>query len=315
MKAVDAQSTPVPIVLFAYARPDHLRRTLACLREDAVPLIYAFSDGPRVADVAPLVAEVRAILHSIDWCEVALCERETNWGLGRSVLGGVTHVLDKHAMCLVFEDDLICVPGTYRYLAAALAHYEGDPRVMSVTGWTHPRVTPSDVIDQPYFDGRAECLVWGTWTGVWQGMDRDAKALMGECKARGIDVSRYGADLPAMAEVELERNIWAVRFLYWHILNRGLCFRPPWSMVEHVGFDASATNAATEPWFKNPPLGPCPPLPTQWPEPVENSQCAMLWQGVSGTRPTVYGRLFRSLRRAASTAQWVVSREHRDYHR
>ena len=75
-------SSVVPIILFAYARPDHLRRTLACLRENRVPLIYAFSDGPRRPDKAPLVAQVREILRGIEWCEVVLCERGVNLGLG-----------------------------------------------------------------------------------------------------------------------------------------------------------------------------------------------------------------------------------------
>lgn len=37
-------NTQIPIVLFAYARPDHLSRTLECLKINQVPLIYAFSD-------------------------------------------------------------------------------------------------------------------------------------------------------------------------------------------------------------------------------------------------------------------------------
>ena len=37
----------VPIVLFAYVRPAHLRQVLDGLKRNAVPLIYAFSDGPR----------------------------------------------------------------------------------------------------------------------------------------------------------------------------------------------------------------------------------------------------------------------------
>jgi GT2 family glycosyltransferase len=65
---------PIPVVLFAYARPDHLRRTLGCLRENQVPLIYVFSDGPRTLDKAPLVAQVREILRGIDWCEIIRCE-------------------------------------------------------------------------------------------------------------------------------------------------------------------------------------------------------------------------------------------------
>jgi len=103
-----------------------------------------------------------------------------------------------------------------------------------------------------------------------------------------------------MAEVELQQNIWAVRFLYWHILNRGLCLRPPWSMVEHIGFDAEATNTKNELWLKNPPLNPCPPIPAEWTKPIEHPMCGRLHQKVCGTRPTVSSRLYRFTRRLAS---------------
>jgi hypothetical protein len=302
-------TTSPAVILFTYARPDHLRRTLACLHENQVPLIYAFSDGPRTPDKAPLVAQVRKILHSIDWCDVVLCEREENWGLGTSILTGVTEVLSKHDMCLVFEDDLICVPGTYQYLAAALRNYKDDPRVMSVTGWTHPRVTPSNVIDQPYFDGRAECWVWGTWARAWQGMDRDAKTQMNECEAKGLDACCYGADLPAMAAVELEKNIWAVRFLYLHILHGGLCLRPSWSMVEHIGFDSQATNASSAGMWANPPLRSCPPIPLQWPEPVEHPQCPILWQQACGAHRTDHGRLSAFMSRIVSRVWRMIAAE------
>ena len=294
--------TPIPIILFAYARPDHLRQTLDCLRENKVPLIYAFSDGPRTPDKAPAVAKVRDMLRAIDWCEVVLCERETNMGLGRSILTGVTEVLGKYETVIIFEDDLICIPGTYKYLCVALNQYQDDDCVMSVTGWTHPLVTQGDVTDQPYFDGRAECWVWGTWARAWHGMEIDAKSLMEQCKDQGIDIYRYGADLVNMANTELRRNIWAVRLLYLHILKQGLCLRPPWSMVEHVGFDANATNASSESWVKNLPLKPSPQIPVQWPVPVENIECARLHQKMCGARPTVAGRMYRFASRVASKA-------------
>jgi hypothetical protein len=294
-------------VLFAYARPDYLRQTLDCLRENNVPLIFAFADSPQRPEVSERVREVRYILRTIDWCEVHLVERTENLGLGKSILTGVTKVFQKHEAIIVFEDDLICVPGTYKYLCAALEYYIDTPNVMSVTGWTHPLVTPGNVGDQPYFDGRAECLVWGTWARAWHGMEMDAKTLMRQCLDQGIDIYKYGADLVDMAKVELKQNIWAVRFLYWHILNRGLCLRPPWSMVEHIGFDAEATNAKTESWIKNPPLKPCPPIPEQWPDPVEHLACGRLHQKVYGTRPTITDHLYRFVRRLVSKVLRVVS--------
>jgi hypothetical protein len=284
----------IPVALFAYARPETLQRTLSSLRANQVPIIHAFSDGPRSSEQAAEVEIVRAMLRSIDWADVRITERTENLGLGRSIIAGVTELLRTYDSLIVFEDDLVCVPGTYHYLCAALEAYASRERVMSITGWTHPRITPARVQNLPYFDGRAECWVWGTWSRAWRGMDRDARTLMRECQERGIDVRKYGDDLPAMAEIELDRNIWAVRFLYWHILQRGLCLRPPWSMVDHIGFGDIATNATEEIWLKQPDLRPCPTVPDKWPEPYEDQECAALHRAVSGymTPPQAIKRNF-----------------------
>jgi hypothetical protein len=291
-----------PVVLFAYNRPAHLRRTLECLRADRVPLIHAFSDGPRSGAEAAAVGAVRDVLRGIDWCELVLEERPRNLGLGRSILTGVSQALERYPRVLVFEDDLICVPGTYRYLSAALERYRDEAAVMSVTGWTHPRVTPPDVGERPYFDGRAECWVWGTWARAWRGMDRDALSLMRECRARGIDVHAYGWDLAAMARQERRRNIWAVRWLYWHMLNRGLCLRPPVSLVEHMGFDAQATNARDAGDWTGAPLGPCPALPREWPPAREHPECARLWRLACPPGPAWPQRVARRLGRLMGKA-------------
>jgi len=237
-----------------------------------------YSDATKNKQDAAEVNAVRECLLRIDWCEVEHHHRTENRGLGRNILAGVTEALERHEEVLVWEDDLICVPGTYAYLCAALEAYRHDARVMSVTGWTSRHLTPGGVGDAPYFDGRAECWVWGTWRRAWQGMtDETALDKLRKIRQRGQRPDYYGGDLPYMAKQERERNIWAVRFLYHHILHNGLCLRPPWSMVEHIGFDERATNAAgTDSWLVNGDLRACPPLPSIWPEPVENPGCAAL---------------------------------------
>ncbi len=268
----------IPVVLLAYARPVHLARVLACLRENAVPLLYAFADGAKGAADAAAVAEVRAMLRAVDWCEVRLTERPENLGLGKNVLAGVTAVAAKHEAFVVWEDDLVCVPGTYAWMCAALRHYATDERVMSVTGWTHPRVMPADVGEAPYGDARAECWVWGAWARSWRGMlDETAVMKMAATEAHGAATDAYGADLPEMAREETRKNIWAVRWVYHHFQHGGLCVRPPWSMVEHIGFDAGAMNAAEAVEWENPPLRAAPAVPAVWPVPAEHAECRRLW--------------------------------------
>jgi hypothetical protein len=289
-------NSEIPVILFAYARPDHLARVLRCLREEDVPLIYAYSDGPKGTKDASAVEQVRDLLRGIDWCEIGLVEHEKNMGLGVNVLAGITEVATRHEAFIVWEDDLVCVPGTYRWLCEALSRYSDSARVMSVTAWTHPRVTPSNVGCSPYFDGRAECWVWGAYARSWSGMNESIETKLAALDARGIDVSGYGTDVPLMASEAARRNTWAVRWLLHHFQNSGLCIRPPWSMVEHIGFDASATNAKGATEWANPPLRPPPPLPVVWPEAIENPDCRELWRQ---TTPGILLRVIRRLLRIA----------------
>lgn len=271
-------SNVIPVVLFAYGRPVHLARTLASLCENKVPLIEAFADGAKCSEDAAAVAETRRLLRAIDWCPVRLTERADNLGLGRNVLAGVTEIAARYESFIVWEDDLVSVPGTYAWLCAALRHYASDERAMSVTAWTHPRIKPSAVIDEPYFDGRAECWVWGCWARSWRGMNAEtAFEKMAAMQRRGISPDKYGADLPPMARAEKRTNVWAVRWLYHHLLHGGLCLRPPRSMVEHIGFDGEATNAAAAGQWANPPLQSPASLPTCWPDAIEHPDCQALW--------------------------------------
>lgn len=268
----------IPVVLFVYNRPTYLKQTLDCLCKDKVHLIYAFSDGPKTPDNSEDVIEVRKILHDVNWCDINIVERDINLGLGKSILTGVGDVFKKHDSLIVFEDDLVFVPGTYDYLCSALDHYKDNLKVGSVTGFTHPKLIPSNVVDMPYFDGIGESWSWGTWGRSWNGMENNALKLMKSCITKGIDVYKYGQFFPEMAEKETEKNIWAIRFIYLQMLKGELCMRPPYSLVEHIGFDDNSTNCSDGSILSNPPLQPCPPVPVKWPEPIENSECALLWK-------------------------------------
>ena len=271
-------SDVTPVALFAHARPDLLARTLGGLRANAVPLIYAFSDGPRGQTDMANVADVRAMLHAVTWAEVVHVERKDNLGLGRSILAGVTHVFERHNTAIICEDDLLIGPGAYQYLSTALDHYHDDPRVFSASAWTHARVTPATVDDQPFFSARVNTLFWGAYARAWRGMDQGtAAARMARFAAQGGNPGAYGADLPLYAASERERNLWAVRFIADHLARGGLSLCPPWTMVEHMGYDPRATNARSDPTWDAPIESAAPPIPSIWPTVEEHPEIAALW--------------------------------------
>ncbi len=294
------------IALFAYDRPDLLERTLAALRGERVPIIYAFSDGPRTPAAVPHVEAVRQILRSIDWTHVELVERAENMGLGRSILAGVTDVFTRHESAIVVEDDLVCSTGTYGWMTTALQHYRNDSRVMTVSAWTHPRVTPAKLDGAPFFCGRVATLFWATRARAWQGMlDRTAAELLADFTAAGGDPMRYGTDIAAMAAVERERNIWAVRLIAHQMRAGGLCLQPAQSLVRHIGYDPRATNAVRDDaWDAE--AAPSAELPAQWPDVFEHPDVAVLWRRATeeddaraafSARPSLLRRIARGVAR------------------
>jgi hypothetical protein len=65
-------------------------------------------------------------------------------------------------------------------------------------------------------------------------------------------------------------------------------------MVDHIGFDAAATNAAHATGWANPPLRAAPVVPMMWPEPRERLECRTLWrQATTAGRFGLPGRIIR----------------------
>ncbi|NDG86302.1 MAG: glycosyltransferase, partial [Proteobacteria bacterium] len=81
-----------------FNRPAHTRRTLEALKQNPESVdteLYIFSDGPRNAGEAKTVSGLRADLREVSgFKKVVITERPANLGLARSIIAGVTEVVN-----------------------------------------------------------------------------------------------------------------------------------------------------------------------------------------------------------------------------
>ncbi len=288
-----------------------LVRTLAALRANGVPLIYAFSDGPRNASDTADVTEVRRVLRGVDWAEIHVVERPENVGLNASLIRGISEVLHIHDDVVVCEEDIEFSQGVYSYLLAALERYRDEPRVMSVGGWTHPRMTPSDARDVPHFTGRFTEWGWATWRRAWAGFPNVSPIeLRDRCVARGIDFGKYGRDVADWVASNPEDLSWDYAFNLHMMLHDGLALLPPRAMTEHIGYDEKSTHPQDRSEW-NDHAEPPPPLDqVQWPEVRENSGSAECWRRAM-ERPAPPSLMERIRRRLARLIKRTVLRRPR----
>ncbi len=240
-----------PIALFLYNRPWHTRQAVEALLANAeapeTPL-HIFSDAPKDISASEAVAQVRAYIREIrGFKSVSIIERETNLGLGRSIIDGVTRVCEEHGRVIVLEDDLIASPFFLAYMNDGLVRYAEDERVISIHGYVYP-VGPE--LPETFFLKGADCWGWATWRRGWKLFEPDGKKLLTELSERGLTWKfDYDGAYPhtrmLKAQIEGKNDSWAIR---WHAsaYARGkLTLYPGRSLIQNIGFDNSGIHCGS----------------------------------------------------------------------
>jgi hypothetical protein len=244
---------PAPVILFAYNRPDHLRRTLASLRRNPLATrsdLYAFSDGPKTPDDEAAVAEVRRVLRETKgFRHIEREESPENRGLAASVIRGVTRVLETQGRAIVLEDDLEFSTDFLPFMNAALAAYADRADVFSVSGYLYPIPVPPDYAADVLLLPRASSWGWATWRDRWEKADwavSDFSELQKNPAARQ-PLLRGGADLWPMLQKQQRGLVssWAVRWSLAQARHGAYGVYPRESKVRNTGADGSGTHTGS----------------------------------------------------------------------
>jgi len=239
---------PAPIALFVYNRPGPTRRTLDALRANVLapesPL-YIFSDGPRNEGDRREVELVRACCRGISGFQsVELIERDSNLGLARSIVAGVTELTKNHGSVIVLEDDLDTSPYFLQYMNQGLNLYENDERVISIHGYVYPT---QEELPETFFLRGADCWGWATWKRGWDVFEADAASLLERIRERnaGRDFD-FGGTYPYTRMLRKQAmghiDSWAVCWYASAFLKDKLTLYPGRSLVNHIGFGDYATH-------------------------------------------------------------------------
>jgi hypothetical protein len=240
---------PAPIAVFAFNRPDHLRRALdslmACDGFDAA-LVTVFVDGPRHGDEAQAVEASAAVAREVLGPAASVRARASNQGLARSIMDGVGELVRDHGRVIVIEDDLELAPCFLTFMNEALSRFEHDERVYQVSG--HMFDVP-ELRQQPdaMFLPLTTTWGWGTWARAWAHFDPLAagwERMLSDRRFRrrfnfgGV----YDYSVLMRRQMRGRADSWGIRW-YWSVFRRdGLSLFPPRSLVRNLGQDGSGTH-------------------------------------------------------------------------
>ena len=241
-----------PIVLFTFHRLEHTKKNIEYLKKNTLASesdLFIFSDGPRNNNEAEKVEKVREFLESVDgFKSVKIIKSESNKGLAKSVIGGVTDVIRTYKKVIVLEDDLETSPNFLSYMNESLDLYEERKDIWSIAGYSPNIKIPDEYDKDVYLVGRASSWGWATWDDRWSLNDWDVKDYNNFKRSREKKklFNTRGTDMAPMLEDQMKGRIdsWAVRWVYNQFKNNMLSVYPTKSLVRNIGNDLSGTHTA-----------------------------------------------------------------------
>lgn len=249
-----------PIIVFAYNRKEHLKRTLDALaaNEGAKDSdLFIFADAPKEGTSDAGNEAVRAflseykIIHENDkiFNSIMVTMAAKHKGLAQSVIGGVSSVIEKYGRVIVVEDDIVTSPYFLNYMNDALEYYQNDSRVWSISGYTLPLASLENYPKDVYAFYRCCSWGWATWEDRWRMNDWEVRdfARFDRSFFRRKKFNRGGRDLSFQLDRQMLGMIdsWAIRWGYNEYKNDMLTIYPSASYVDNEGFDGSGTHFGT----------------------------------------------------------------------
>lgn len=237
-----------PIALFAYNRPHHLQKAVEALQNNSLAKdsdLFIFSDAPKNPEVEENVVKVRKYIKSISgFKNVIPVERKKNLGVAKSIIYGVTEIVNRFGKIIVLEDDLVSSPYFLRYMNEALEFYQNEERVISAHGYMYPLKAK---LPSTFLLRFSDCLGWGTWQRGWALFEPDGQKLLKELKERNLekrfDINHsYPYTRMLKNQIEGRNDSWAIRWYASTFLRNRLSLYPGKSLIQHIGNDESGVN-------------------------------------------------------------------------
>ena len=242
--------TSPPLVIFSYNRLSQLKKTIASLKKcnnSKNRNWYFCWDGPQNSEDIIACKKIRDYLNSIQENNYFLYFNSSNIGLAKSIISGVTKVLNEYSEAIIIEDDLEFSNNFLDYMDSALKFYNDEKNILSICGYSPKTNIKTDC--DIFFGVRSSSWGWATWSDRWKNIDwkiSDYKEFNSNYQMKK-KFKRGGSDMVKMLNDQMNGKIdsWAIRFCYHQFKYEMACVFPVKSKVINNGFNLNATHTKT----------------------------------------------------------------------
>ena len=230
------------IAIFAYNRPQHLKKTLNTLSNNLNAKkfdTFIFCDGAKNNKDIKKINYVREISKTVgNFKSKKFFFRKSNYGLCNSLKYGISKVLETKKSVIVLEDDIITNKHFLNYMDEALNFYSNTKNIGSITGYSY-----TNTEDDLFLSQRHASWGWGTWKNTWEKMRWEKKYINNYIKTKNFkkNFNKAGRDMYQLLEQQINNKIDTMDILFNFncFIKNKYCVCPKKSLLYNIGLDGS----------------------------------------------------------------------------
>ncbi|MCF6132699.1 glycosyltransferase [Flavobacterium wongokense] len=242
-----------PLLVMVYDRLDSLKKCITALQqceEAKASELYISSDAAyRNQDIEKIEAVREYIQTVTGFKKVIPIAPKENRGLNGAYNAAIDLIFKEHDTFIFLEDDIIVAPDFLKFVNEGLEFYKNDPKVLSVSGFSHSVFfeiddkSKSDV----YFTNR-----WCPWGfASWRNKILDVHALSMEELSQDLHDKKFvrkldkiGIDLFTAFQRKLYKNeplVLDYRYVHYMVKNDLYAVTPYTTKTFNIGNDGQGT--------------------------------------------------------------------------
>jgi hypothetical protein len=237
-----------PIGLSVYSRLEHIKKTIGALQRNKLAsesILYIFSDAPQKGDDEKVDAVRRYLRTFSGFKEINLIERRSN-SRTQNNRNGIRMLLNEYGRMIFLEEDIVTAPKFLEFMNQALNFYQGDQRIVSITGYSPPFKPPAYYKKNIYLSLRFCAWGFGIWKDRYDRIKMNIEGYEEFLKDKAA-VKRFrmgGEDLLYLLKCEAEglSDALDVKIMFQQFQNNLYTIAPTVSIVQNIGHDGTGVH-------------------------------------------------------------------------
>lgn len=225
----------IPIAIFAYNRPSHLKRLLIALESYKIENVNVFIDGPKNKKDKQIQEQIIFMLNTSYKINIKKIIRKKNLGLSQSLLEGIDYMSKKYKNFIILEDDVVPFKNFFKFVSINLKKFENDKSVSAICGYQFPEFN--------FLNGKKNFSIknnyfipwgWSTWSDKWIKYRKNVNKL--KINQNNILTNYFKNKLK-------QRSFWTIKFILYNFERKNNFIYPKYSLIKNIGFDGSGVNS------------------------------------------------------------------------